>query len=75
MRTDLMIGILGLLMSIFTSGCGVKGKPQLPLTAPPIGRGKPTLTGRNEKVSIEELNRKRDSDDSDSEPRHSDDAN
>lgn len=24
-------------------GCGVKGKPMPPLTAPPIGRGQPTL--------------------------------
>lgn len=41
MNLRLFLGAIGL--SFFTLSCGVKGKPLPPLTAPPIGRGQPTM--------------------------------
>lgn len=41
MKLRLILGAAGL--SMFTLSCGVKGKPLPPLTAPPIGRGQPTM--------------------------------
>lgn len=45
------------LLVVVVVGCGVKSKPLAPLTAPPIGRGKPKLSKKYEKVSLDELQR------------------
>lgn len=41
-----VIGALFLMLS----ACGVKGKPLPPLSAPPIGRGRPTLAQPQEEI-------------------------
>lgn len=33
-----------LLIAFFLTSCGVKGRPQPPQKAPPIGRGEPTYS-------------------------------
>ncbi|PWU17759.1 MAG: hypothetical protein C5B49_08335 [Bdellovibrio sp.] len=38
-----------------TVGCGVKGRPLPPLTAPPIGRGKPRLSSPDNRIKLDEL--------------------
>lgn len=36
----------------YLSACGVKGKPQPPLTAPVLGRGEPNFSKATEKVKL-----------------------
>lgn len=36
-------------------GCGVKGKHQPPLYAPPMGRGKPTLNSNQQGIKMSPL--------------------
>jgi len=50
-----LLGTLFILIS-FTSleGCGVKGKPQPPLTAPVLGRGEPNFSKATEKVKLKQ---------------------
>lgn len=43
MRVLRVLPILVMLCSLIVTACGVKGKPMPPLTAPPIGRGQPTM--------------------------------
>lgn len=43
----------------FCASCGVKGRPLPPLQSPAIGRGTPTFSGRSDRVSLDELDRKR----------------
>lgn len=44
-----LIALLFTLIAL--TACGVKGKPLPPLTAPPIGRGQPTMSQATEKSS------------------------
>jgi predicted small lipoprotein YifL len=50
MRIILVLGIL-----IYAAACGVKGRPQPPLYAPPMGRGKPTLNGNSQGLKLNPL--------------------
>lgn len=56
---------LGLTILTVLTACGVKGRPLPPLNAPTIGRGKPTFSGRPERISLDELNKKTEDDDTD----------
>lgn len=47
-----MIKFICALLILITSGCGVKGRPQPPLTPPMIGRGEPNLPKATEKVRL-----------------------
>jgi hypothetical protein len=40
------------LLTILLSACGVKGKPQPPLTAPILGRGEPNYSKTTENVKL-----------------------
>lgn len=62
MKTLVRLLLTSWLISVGLLGCGVKGKPLPPLTAPQIGRGKPTFASPSERVSIDELDRKNESD-------------
>lgn len=42
-------------MVMALGACGVKGKPQPPLYAPPIGRGKPTLNSNQKFLKLSPL--------------------
>lgn len=57
--------IFGVMIFSMLVGCGVKGRPLPPLEAPKIGRGKPTFSGRPERISLDELNKRSNSDDED----------
>lgn len=39
---------------IFLCACGVKGKPQPPLTAPVLGRGEPSYSKATENVKLKQ---------------------
>lgn len=42
--TDSLFLFFAVILALFsTAACGVKGRPLPPLTAPPIGRGQPTM--------------------------------
>ena len=47
--------ILLILILSSMSACGVKGKPQPPLYAPPMGRGKPTLNNKSQGIKLSPL--------------------
>lgn len=51
MRNILKIGS-GFILSICWTACGVKGKPQPPLTAPVLGRGEPSFSKATEKIKV-----------------------
>lgn len=40
------------IISLLLGACGVKGKPQPPLTAPVLGRGEPNYSKATEKVKL-----------------------
>jgi len=46
------LGISFFIVSFMMSACGVKGKPQPPLTAPVLGRGEPNYSKATEKVKL-----------------------
>lgn len=51
MKTLLLFFLNGLFLLLSTS-CGVKGKPQPPLTDPVLGRGEPNFSKATEKVKL-----------------------
>lgn len=44
--------IFAIFILLGTIGCGVKGKPQPPLTAPVLGRGEPNFEKATENVKL-----------------------
>lgn len=48
----IFIGISLFLIILGLGACGVKGKPQPPLTAPVLGRGEPNYSKATEKVKL-----------------------
>lgn len=43
------------LIFVFVSACGVRGKPQPPLTPAEIGRGQPTFKGTTEQFAFPDV--------------------
>lgn len=50
---------IGLILFAVTTACGVKSRPLPPLTAPPIGRGDPSLLGTQDEPQKTPLQKKK----------------
>lgn len=53
MKKQFLFIMMGFFFTVITN-CGVKGKPQPPLTAPVLGRGEPSYSKATENVKLKQ---------------------
>jgi hypothetical protein len=63
-----MMKSVGLIVILFSFGCGVKGKPMPPMNPPVLGRGEPSYSKATQGLPIDPKKKKKIQDDWDEKP-------